>query len=459
MFWLLTSCVWVSGGDYEDRVAFYEDDCEESTWWRDLDADGFGGIEGVLACDVPAGYVAEYGDCDDEDPSTHPAASELCDGLNNDCDNEVDEGALDRKTWYRDGDGDGWGVTALTIQACDPPEGYALRDGDCQDKAPEIHPGAIELCDGARDEDCDGVVDEAGAKGAALYWPDVDGDGYGDADGESTSLCGPTPGYSSNRDDCDDDNVFVAPGANESCDGKDQDCDGVVDEDPTDGADWHPDVDADGYGSDRVTQRACEAPDDYIADASDCDDGDDTVHPDAEEICGDGADNDCDGLSNGCALEGEFTLETAGALVGASVGEQAGIAIAGAGDVDGDGVDELLVGAWGRVYVVPADTSLGEDFAGPAALDEAALAVLDQGEEAGPLVPTSAGDGDRDGYADLMIGHPEADGGAGLVWLLNGPVVGALDIAPIAAAALLGPAPGAAALSSQSAIYIKHSCT
>jgi hypothetical protein len=131
-----------------------------TTFYRDADADGWGDaavtVDDVVA---PEGYVAVSGDCDDNDPTVHPLAPELCDGRDNDCDSAVDED-LPLHTWYRDTDGDGYGEEDL-IQTCSsaPPFGYAAVSGDCEDVNPAIHPNAEEICDGL-DNDCDGEVDE-----------------------------------------------------------------------------------------------------------------------------------------------------------------------------------------------------------------------------------------------------------------------------------------------------------
>lgn len=131
-----------------------------TTFYRDADADGWGDaavtLEDVVA---PEGYVAVSGDCDDNDPTTHPQAVEVCDGKDNDCDSAVDED-LALYIWYRDVDGDGYGEEDFT-QTCSstPPLGYTAAPGDCEDVNPAIHPNADEICDGL-DNDCDGEVDE-----------------------------------------------------------------------------------------------------------------------------------------------------------------------------------------------------------------------------------------------------------------------------------------------------------
>jgi hypothetical protein len=94
--------------------------------------------------------------------------------------------------------------------------------------------------------------------------------------------------------DCDDQDATVHPDADEICDGLDNNCDGVVDLDAIDQSDFHPDTDGDGYGDPYTTTSMCGPNNGYTDDATDCDDTDGAIHPDADEIC-DGIDNDCDG--------------------------------------------------------------------------------------------------------------------------------------------------------------------
>ncbi len=98
--------------------------------------------------------------------------------------------------------------------------------------------------------------------------PEDTGPGIIDADGDSYA----------EGDDCDDQDPAVFPGAEERCDGVDNDCDGEVDEDASDAASWYADADGDGYGDAEVSTRACQAPSGYAADATDCDDGDAAVN-------------------------------------------------------------------------------------------------------------------------------------------------------------------------------------
>ena len=264
-----------------------------SVWYADADGDSYGDTDSpAQACEAPDGHVADASDCDDGDAAVNPAASEICDDQDNDCDGDVDEDdASDVATWYADADQDGYGDLSSTTESCDAPSGYTSDASDCDDHNDQVHPGAAESCDGV-DEDCDGSVDEDASDMDAWY-ADTDGDGYGDAD-SSAQACEAPSGHVSDGTDCDDGSAAIHPGASETCDGVDQDCDGDVDEDASDALTWCLDADGDSYGNASHSSAACDQPEGYVADCSDCDDGDASSNPGASEVC-DGADNDCDG--------------------------------------------------------------------------------------------------------------------------------------------------------------------
>ena len=264
----------------------------ESFFFADSDGDGFGNPElGVsTSCVAPAGHVADDTDCDDSNAAVSPGAAEVCDDLDNDCDGVVDDGAVPG-TFYRDADGDGFGDPGVTVQGCSPPSGYVAAGGDCDDAAVVTFPGAAELCD-VIDNDCDGVVDDGAA--IATYYADVDGDGFGDA-AAAVVACVQPAGHVANAADCDDANAAVHPGAAETCDTIDNDCDGAADEDG--GATFYVDSDGDGFGDPTMTTTGCTAPAGHVADGSDCDDRNAEVNPAEHEVC-DGLDNDCDGTAD-----------------------------------------------------------------------------------------------------------------------------------------------------------------
>jgi alpha-tubulin suppressor-like RCC1 family protein len=303
-------------------------------WYKDSDNDGYTDGTTLVSCTKPYGYVASArsGDCDDTNPNINPGKTEVCDGLDNDCDNEVDEG-FTRTTYYRDYDRDGYGDPSNSIQACVQPTGYvsnsldcndndpainpntvwykdadndgytdgttqvsctrpsgfvaSARSGDCDDTNPNINPGKTEVCDGL-DNDCDNEVDEGFTR--TTYYRDYDGDGFGNP---STSIqaCSQPPGYVSNSLDCNDNDPAINPNTV-----------------------WYKDADNDGY-TDGTTQRACTKPSaEYVLSAlpGDCNDTNASINPGATEQC-DGIDNNCnnqtdEGLSDCVSFPPDTTL-------------------------------------------------------------------------------------------------------------------------------------------------------
>ncbi len=288
----------------EDVCDGVDNDCDgdidngltAETYYPDADGDGFGAPEpSIVECHPVPGYVKVSGDCDDQDPAVNPAAEEVCDQVDNNCDGQVDEG-LETYTWYRDRDGDGYGVLVGAVQDCAQPDGYATMSGDCDDANPNINPGADEVCNGL-DDNCNGEIDEGG--GLATWYADNDGDGYG-VDTDTLESCEQPPGYAAQDGDCNDSNSAIHPFADEVCDTLDNNCNGTADENAIDATPWYADADGDGFGTSTDIVIACSAPPGYVDNNIDCDDGDHTVFPGAEEICEDGIDQDCDGVDAVC---------------------------------------------------------------------------------------------------------------------------------------------------------------
>ena len=285
----------------------FDDDCsgtvddvaapEGETFYLDLDHDDVGG-EAVQACALPNQAVRTGGDCNDDDIDVHPGADEECNGIDDDCDGLVDfDDDLEDPTWFRDADGDGYGLeTGVKVApGCTPPTGYAAAAGDCNDANAAVNPDEQEVCNGY-DDDCDALVDSAdGSLDGDHYYPDADNDGFGSAVGTPVVACTEPFGHELSASDCDDTNAAVNAEAIEVCNGRDDNCVGE-EEDAVDRTIWYVDGDGDWYGAVKAIE-SCFAPDDgtsYTAWGGDCDDGDAAFHPYAYEECGT-TDYNCDG--------------------------------------------------------------------------------------------------------------------------------------------------------------------
>ena len=290
--------------------------CVEQTWYQDADGDGFGNATVAQnSCVQPAGYVLVSGDCDDADAATYPGATDICgDGIDNNCDSQVDENCVEICDDGIDNDGDG-------LTDCDDPDCtgdvacpilYADNDGDgygdpnnttngvvpdntdCDDNDASINPGATEIPDNNVDEDCDASKD-------FTFYADVDGDGYGDPNSGIIASC-PAPcnneaeltipvGYVFNNLDCYDSDINVHPFATENTtDGIDNNCDGN-----TDVVYYYQDLDGDGFGDSNDAGTTVNFAG-SATNRADCDDADPSTFPGASEIAGDGNDSNCNGL-------------------------------------------------------------------------------------------------------------------------------------------------------------------
>ncbi|MEZ4267923.1 MAG: putative metal-binding motif-containing protein [Myxococcota bacterium] len=269
-----------------------DDDCDGLTDEEFPDRDEDGKANCVDIDDDNDGAFDDE-DCAPFDASVYPGAQEVCNGKDENCDGQTDEdGAAGCVEYWQDVDKDGQGaddVAPRCLCAADAAAFFvAAAGGDCDDKNAFVKQGAVEACNG-RDDNCDGKTDEG--------FPDTDGDGKADClevdtdgDGSADNLdCAPL-----------DPNIF--PGKSESCNGIDDDCDGLTDEQGAQGCkNFLQDKDGDGQGALAAPARCLCGPDEdtsfTVKVGGDCNDLDATIYAAAPEIC-DGKDNDCDSFKD-----------------------------------------------------------------------------------------------------------------------------------------------------------------
>ena len=357
LLWL-TGCLYTH--DYLDWVY---------TQLEDDDGDGFREIDG---------------DCDDANPDAHPGMDEVCDGLDNDCSGDVDGDALDIVPWYQDRDQDGYGNEVVVRLSCDPIPTYATAAGDCNDDDPDVHPEAEIRCGEALDRDCDGVDEDFDEDGDGFFW------------------C----------EDCKDRNEDIYPDAQELCNGDDDDCDGQVDEEGAIPNSYFPDADRDSYGDPAGEVVSCEVIAGYVRDGGDCDDHDAAVHPDQDEVCGNGVDDNCNGPSESCGLSttasAGFIGETTFAIGQFSQSSN----LVNVGDMDADGDEELAFMSEGQVVVQAAPFTQVDQPITVGALVHVVSSSAGLGLKVVPL-----GDTDTDGTVEVAITDPLE--GTGSVYLLS----------------------------------------
>ena len=287
-----------------------DNDCDEETdeadaqgcdeYYLDADRDGYGltGNTQCLCAPVEPYDVQVDGDCDDANADIHPGAQEVCNEVDDDCDNQTDEaGAQGCVNYYLDADRDGYGLLEENECLCIPLAPYDVtQSGDCNDSDASIHPGAVEDCNDL-DDDCDGQTDEGeDNQGCTDYYLDEDEDGYGVTE-DSKCFCHALNNYTTTAPgDCNDYDSNIHPTASETCNQIDDNCDEIIDPPNSGGCEtYYRDEDGDGFGANGDTQCLCIPEYPYVEDAGgDCDDTDYNVNPSVEEECN-GQDDDCDG--------------------------------------------------------------------------------------------------------------------------------------------------------------------
>ena len=283
-----------------DCNGMIDDGLEIFTYYVDADGDTYGDANNpkdTCALAAPMGYSANNMDCDDTNPEINPDAIEVCDNTDNNCSGFIDDG-LEIFTYYVDADGDTYGDANNPKDTCAlaAPMGYSANNMDCDDTNPEINPDAIEVCDNT-DNNCSGFIDDG--LEIFTYYADTDEDTYGDAAVvlDTCALAAPT-GWVTNDLDCDDTDAAVNPDAIEVCDGKDNNCDGQINEE-LERFTYFVDNDADGFGDEMAALDTCvaDAPFGFVTIDGDCDDTNPMVNPDAEEIVNNDVDEDCDGIA------------------------------------------------------------------------------------------------------------------------------------------------------------------
>lgn len=434
-----------SGIDTGDTGEAIDEDCS-GAWYEDVDGDGYGDPNtSAVGCTPGPDWLRNDDDCDDTTWAVSPVAAELCDGIDNDCDGEIDESdAIDAPPRYLDADADGYGVGDTVVRLCSVPAGYAAFAGDCDDTDAAISPAAAEYCDGI-DNDCGEGIDEVSAVDAPTWFMDVDSDGFAGTL-TRTACIQPDDTYTVS-DDCNDSDPMVSPAGYELCNDIDDDCNNVIDDATVTGAGWwYLDADEDDYGDIATALWSCSSIEGYVENGDDCDDANSGAAPKHREIC-DEIDNNCDGAIDELGASGErdwyadadadgygdqaVTTEACAAPAGfvgdwkdcddtATSTNPGALEVCGdTVDNDCDGVSEAC-GPWGERAVAVADAS----FAGEKSTDDAGRSAA--------FVP----DTDGDGLDDIVIGAGRADPGTtdgGATYILRGNYAGAMALGEAAA--------------------------
>jgi len=280
------ACTTFNEGETEDYNIQINACATTVIYYADADGDTFGNVLVTLTqctgAPAPVGYVLNNTDCNDGNAAIKPSATEICNGIDDNCAGGIDDGLI-FTNYYTDSDADGFGsAVASPVNSCAAVVGSVTNNTDCNDGNAAIKPGATEICNGI-DDNCVGGIDDGLT--FTNYYIDSDVDGFGSTVASPVNSCAAVIGSVTNNTDCNDGNAAIKPGATEICNGIDDNCVGGID----DGLifiNYYTDSDVDGFGSAVASPvNSCLVVIGSVTNNTDCNDGNAAIKPGAIEIC------------------------------------------------------------------------------------------------------------------------------------------------------------------------------